>query len=186
MTAPTPSNNPGDRSAYLRVGRAGNACLLCNKPLNVDGRHPSVLEVKDAQDAIRKDFCPECWPRLADEGYFSFWVTRRVAAPSAKERRLARTERNEALWRLFAALYASEDSSTLAPQLFFLAHLLMRYKVLTFQGLSQDGLLEFQHPRLGETFHIADVPLEEVDFSAVQKEIDEQAMSYAPEPREQE
>ncbi len=186
MTAPNPSPNPGDRSAYLRVGRAGNACLLCNKPLNVDGRHPSILEVKDAQEAIRKDFCPECWPRLADQGYFSFWVTRRVAAPSAQERRLARAERNEALWRLFAALYASEESPALAAQLFFLAHLLMRYKVLAFQGLTSDGLLEFQHPRLGETFRIADVPLEEVDFAAIQRDIEQQALSHAPPPREQE
>lgn len=179
--ASNPASNPGDRSSYLRIGRAGNTCLLCNAPLNVDGKHPSTLEVKDAQEAIRKDFCPACWPRLADGGYFSFWVTKRVSAPSAKERRLARSERNEALWRLFAALYSSDEASNLAPQLFFLAHLLMRYKVLTFQGPAEDGLLEFQHPRLGETFRIADVPVEEVDFSAVQRQVEDQALAYAPE-----
>jgi hypothetical protein len=167
-----------DRDSYLRFGRARNECLLCSAPLNVDGAHPSVIQVNDKEEAIRQDFCPVCWGRMTEKGYFSFWVTKRVNAPSAQERRLARGERNEALWRLFSALYAAQ-SAELAPQIFLLAHLLMRYKVLTFLGL-REGRLAFLHPKLEETYLVEDLPIESIDFHAVKTEVEAQALAYAP------
>ncbi len=170
---------PGEKDVYLRITRPGDECLLCHKPLNIDGRHPSYIELSEKEEVIRKDFCAECWQRLGEESYFSFWLTKRVNAPSAQERRLAKSERNEALWRLFAALYSS-DSPDLAPQLFLLAHLLMKYRVLAYQGTTEEGRLLFQHPKLGETFEIEDIPLDSVDFVAIKQSLEDQAVDYAP------
>lgn len=167
-----------DRDQYLKFGRARNNCLLCTAPLNVDGRHPSLISLSEKEEAVRKDFCPDCWGKLGEEQYFSFWVTTRVNAPSPEQRRLAKSERNEALWRLFAALYTTE-SQDLAPQLFFLAHLLMKYKVLVFKGV-HDGRLRFVHPKLEETFDIEDVPIESVDFLSVKNAVEEQALAFVP------
>ncbi|CAN5381846.1 hypothetical protein BH09SUM1_BH09SUM1_03160 [soil metagenome] len=169
-----------DRDQYLKFSRPRNNCLLCSAALNVDGRHASLINLADKEEAVRKDFCPTCWAKMREEGYFSFWVTKRVNEPSPEQRRLARSERNEALWRLFAALYES-DSTELASQLFLLAHLLMKYKVLTFGG-AQDGKLRFIHPKLEETFLIQDVAVDSVDFVSVKNAVEQQALAYAPPP----
>ncbi len=173
------SPQPTD-AGYLRVVRPADACLLCGAALNVEGKHTSTIEVAaDAEEVVRKDLCPTCWERMGERAYFGFWVTKRVAAPSAKERRLARSERNEALWRLFAALYASDERPNLAPQLFLLAHLLMKYKVLNFAGTGGDGTLTFVHPKLGEEFAVADLPLDGADFAGLLVELESQAVNYA-------
>lgn len=180
--AAAPKNNTPDRDAYLRITRPASECLLCSAPLNVDGRHPTVLEAADTEEVIRKDFCPKCWASMQDGGYFSFWVTKRVNAPSAKERRLARAERNEALWRLFSALYAGDSRSEMGPQLFLLAHLLMKYRVLVYTGRGEGEILRFAHPKLGESFEVPDVPLDGADFVAIKAALEEQALNYVPTP----
>jgi hypothetical protein len=166
------------KEQYLKISRPRNDCLLCSRPLNVDGKHPSLIEISSTEEAIRKDFCPECWERMREQGYFSFWLTKRVNEPSPEERRLAKADRNEALWRLFSALYASGEGE-LAPQLFFLAHLLMKYKVLAYAGPGKDGRLMFHHPKLGETFEIEDVPLDSADFAEIRRQVEQQAVGYA-------
>lgn len=175
-----PPRPPRDitREQYLKVTRPRNTCLLCNEALNVDGRHPSLIEPAGRDEVIRKDFCRPCWERMGEKGYFSFWITKRVNAPSAAQRRLERSERNEALWRLFAALYASE--AEFRPQLFLLAHLLMKYRVLQFAGATAEGRLRFLHPKLAESFLIEDIPVDSVDFAAIHAEIEQQAIAYAP------
>jgi hypothetical protein len=169
-----------DKDNYLHFSRARNTCLLCTAPLNVDGRHPSMIVLSEKEEAIRQDFCPSCWERMTEKGYFSYWVTKRLNAPSPEQRRLARGERNEALWRLFSALYATSNPDV-APQLFFLAHLLMRYKVLTYQGL-RDGKLQFFHAKLEESYQIEDLPFETIDFLSVKNEVESAALAYVPEP----
>lgn len=171
--------NATDRDLYLKFSRPSDHCLLCQAPLNVEGSHATFLEVADRDQAIRKDFCPDCWRKKEEASYFSFWVTKRVNQPTARERRLAKGERNEALWRLFSALHAG-GGEDLAPQLFLLAHLLMKYKVLNFSG-QRDGKLEFIHPKLGETFLIEDLPLDSADFVEIHQQIDEQMHEFTPE-----
>ncbi len=170
-----------NRDTYLAFTRPANTCLVCGTPLNVDGRHPTLLAISDKQEAIRRDFCPTCWNKVGDEEYFSFWVTKRVNSVSAEERRLHRSERNEALWRLFAALYTSETHDDVDAQLFLLAHLLMRYRVLNFAGTDENGKLLFIHPKLGESFAIANLSLDEADFVSVKTDLEKQAVHYVPE-----
>ena len=174
-----PNPNANARDHYLKLGRPRDTCLLCTAPLNVDGKHPSLIELSGKDEVVRKDFCITCWTRMQEQGYFSFWITKRVNQPSAAERRLAKSERNEALWRLFSALYASEAAADFGPQLFLLAHLLMKYKVLVYTGNREDRLV-FQHPKLGESFEINDLPWESIDFTEISREIEQQAIAYAP------
>lgn len=168
-----------DRDQYLKFGRPGNSCLLCGKPLNVDGSHPSLIQLSEKEEAVRHDFCRDCWGQMGKEEYFSYWLTKRITSASPEQRRLARSERNEALWRLFAALNSS-DSQELGPQLFLLAHLLMRYKVLVYSGTTEDGRLRFTHPKLGESFEVPDLALDSVDFVRINTLVEQQALAYAP------
>ncbi|MEO8376070.1 MAG: hypothetical protein ABI579_00230 [Candidatus Sumerlaeota bacterium] len=176
------SAQAADRDQYLKFSRPHNSCLLCGKALNVDGRHPSLIQLSDKEDTIRQDFCSECWEKKQSGDYFSYWVTKRVNSESPEQRRLNRAERNEALWRLFAALYESKDAPELAPQLFLVAHLLMKYKVIVYGGKSPDGKLIFKQMKLGETYEVADVALDGVDFAKVNALVEEQALNFRPEP----
>lgn len=167
------------RDQYLKLGRPRDTCLLCSAALNVDGKHTTLIELAGKEEVVRKDFCLTCWARMQEQGYFSFWLTKRVNQPSAAERRLAKSERNEALWRLFTALYANAEGEDFASQLFLLAHLLMKYKVLMYAGNRGDRLV-FQHPKLGESFEITDVAWEKIDFSEINRDIEQQAIAFAP------
>lgn len=166
---------------YLQFKRAARACLVCGTSLPELERHPTMLKMGSTDEAIRQDLCPQCWDKLDQKEYFSYWITRRYQqGPSPEDRRLAKAERNEALWALFNALYAREDRSQLAPQLFLLAHLLMKYRILAYKGPKDDGRLEFFHGPTQETFLIDDLPLESVSFVDVMGEIDGQLLEYAP------
>ncbi|MEQ8820910.1 MAG: hypothetical protein RLY93_11755 [Sumerlaeia bacterium] len=159
--------------SYLSFRRAERECLLCGKTLEDLGRHPSVLRFSEKEEALRMDFCPECWEKKAEQDYFGFWLTRRIEkAHTAEGRKLAREERNAALWSLFAALH-SESDPALAPQVFLLAHLLMRYRVLTYQKVTRDGLLQFYHSPTREIYEVADMALEDaVAFAEARETIE--------------
>ncbi|MBI5155023.1 hypothetical protein HZA57_07280 [Candidatus Poribacteria bacterium] len=166
--------------SYLQFRRPDRECLLCGTLLTEISRHPSVLKISEKDEAIREDFCPKCWAQLEHREYFSYWVTRRIqSGPSPEERRLAKSERNEALWALFNALY-SRKSEELAPQLFLLAHLLMKYRVLAYLGPAEDGQLRFYHQATQETYLIGDLPLDQVSFVEVKEQVDGQLHEYAP------
>jgi len=169
-----------DREAYLKFNRAGNHCLLCGIPLNVNGAHPSLIELSAGDEAVRKDFCPTCWGAMGRAQYFSYWVTKRIDAPSVAQRRLAKSERNEALWRLFSALHMAGNSE-LDAQLFLLAHLLLRYRVMVFLGVSADGRLRFQNPKFEEEFLIREIPANSADFAAMNKELEARAVAMMAE-----
>lgn len=174
-----------DREAYLKFRRPHDECLLCGTSLPAAGKHPTVLDIDGKEEAIRRDFCPKCWVEAEKPEYFGFWLTKRIDAPTGRERRLARAERNEALWRLFNALHETENPE-LRPQLFLLAHLLMRYRVLTFRSTEADGTLLFEHQPSGVTFRVADVPIESVPFAEVKKAVESEALKYAPSAKKDE
>ncbi len=164
-----------DRDQYLKFRRPHDQCLLCGTSLPSAGRHPTVLEFDDKEEAVRRDFCPACWQKAGNPGYFSFWVTKRISGPTAAERRLAKHERNEAFWRLFLALHGAQTDEY-RTQLFLLAHLLMRYRVMTFKGTGPDGTLMFEAAPTGETYRIADVPEGSAEFGAIMKSVEDQAV----------
>lgn len=167
--------------SYLQFRRASRNCLVCGVSLPELERHPSILKLSATEEAIREDICPTCWDRLGEKQYFASWITRRYQeGPSPEERRLARAERNEALWALFNALYALREADDLAAQLFLIAHLLMKYRILSFKGVGEGGTLLFFHQPTQETFEIQDLPLEEVSFVEVNKAIEGRLHEFAP------
>lgn len=169
---------------YLQFRRPGRSCLLCDKDLSPLDRHRSALKIDSAAaQAVREDMCPECWERLGEKAYFSFWITKRFQeGPSPEQRRLAKAERNEALWALFNALHAIRDEEV-APQLFLLAHLLMKYRVLQFTGRDAErATLRFLHAPTQESFEVDDLPLDSVSFVEVMQEVEGKLHQYAPEP----
>lgn len=170
--------------SYLQFKRPERECLLCGRLLTDVRRHPSILKLSEKEEAIRQDFCVECWQKMEHREYFSFWVTRRIQeGQTAEQRKLAKAERNEALWALFNALY-SRQNEELAAQLFLLAHLLMKYRVLTYVGPAETGELQFSHGPTQETYRIPDMPLDSVSFIDIKKQVDEQVHQYAPKKAE--
>lgn len=167
--------------SYLQFRRPARQCLLCGVQLDTLDRHPSALKFGgDVENAVREDICPTCWDNLGDRDYFGAWVTRRIQeGQTPEQRRLAKSERNEALWALFNAVYAIR-SEELEPQVFLLAHLLMKYRVLQFAGVGGDGMLEFVHGPTQERYRVVDLPLDAVSFVDVKAHIDSQLHQYAP------
>ncbi len=167
--------------SYLQFRRASRNCLVCGVSLPELQRHPSTLRLSEKEETIREDICPNCWEHMGERDYFGYWVTHRFQeGPSPEQRKLARSERNEALWALFNALYALRESDDLAPQLFLVSHLLMKYRILQFREARGDGTLVFHHPQTQETFEIQDLPLEAVSFVDVKSEIESRLHEFAP------
>jgi len=167
--------------SYLQFRRPARNCLVCGTDLAALDRHPSGLKLgSETEQAIREDICPECWKRLGSRDYFCTWVTRRYQeGPSPEERKLAKAERNEALWALFNALYALK-SDELSAQLFLVAHLLMKYRVLQYRGARPDGELEFWHQPTQESYLVPDMPLDAVSFVEVKDAVEKRLHEFAP------
>ncbi len=183
-----------ERDNYLQIGRPSNECALCGRALAEIGRHPSVIDEpeektdrkskdkarnkdkekdKESDPTPRRDFCPECWSKAKDLKYFSFWLARRTRP--APNRKLAKAERNEVLWRLFSALTTRQEPET-EPQRFLLAHLLMKYGVLRWQANSTDeeGLacIVFEHTPTGEPYRVREHAMDEAALVQTLQEIE--------------
>jgi hypothetical protein len=163
--------------------RPSRNCLLCGVSLPELERHPTIMNLDEKEQAIRQDICPRCWSDMGKPEYFSYWITRRFQeGPSPEQRRLAKAERNEALWALFNALYTREETE-LGPQIFLLAHLLMRARILQYTGPNDEGLLTFLHPKTQEAYQVRDIPLNEVPFHELHETLEKQLHEYAPPPQ---
>lgn len=152
-----------EKADYLRVGKRGGVCAKCGASLEEADRHPSVLrEEFDATDIApeveqpvpqeqqhpvkeeqapfsRYDYCPKCWAELKDSAYFSFWIGRRIEE-DLPPKKLNRAERNMALAALFDSLKERNDEETdYTPHLYFIAHLLMKYKIFKWQPSQADS-----------------------------------------------
>lgn len=178
-----------EKDQYLNITRPGKECLLCGKSLVEIQKHPSILS---DEEVTRRDFCQECWEKYKDKSYFSFWITKRIT-PDTKQH-LSRKERNDLLLRLFESLNRISDESN-AYMLFYLAHLLMRYKVFNWKGTDiepgreneseGDGktYLIFENKFTGEEIRILDQDLDGEKVSLSQKEIDEYLNQNIPDEK---
>lgn len=175
-----------EKDQYLNIARPGKECLLCGKSLVEILKHPSILS---NEDVARKDFCHECWEQYKDKSYFSYWITKRIA-PESKQL-LSRKERNDLLLRLFESLHRVSDEAN-AYILFYLAHLLMRYKVFNWKGTEAEPgevesggeektFLVFENKYTGEEVRIPDQSLDGEKVSSSQKEIEEFLNTNMPE-----
>jgi hypothetical protein len=172
-----------DKHSYFDIKKPQNTCTICGALLPNEGHHPSAL-TELYPEPIRKDYCLPCWKQLKDKQFFSFWLTKRIALPTAQK--ADRQQRNEMLLRLFMALYTHQDPAH-ATQLYLLAHLLMKYKVFKWVEMrkSQEGedSLVFEHTRTGEEIYIAPVATSDEEVAQAKKAIDtylEEGFSNSP------
>ena len=182
-----------DKEKYLNIKRPEKKCLLCGKSLVETVKHPSILK-EDEETPLRKDFCPECWEKCRDKEYFSYWLTRRIQPDKGKK--ISKKERNNILLRLFENLYAKEETKD-SYVLFFLVHLLMRYKVFSWYGSEKEAgdpekgippktYLVFENKDTGEKIRIPDREIDAEKTAETKKEIDHYLMENLPEYDEEE
>ena len=182
-----------EKEQYFNIKRPEKSCLLCGCSLLDAEKHPSIL-VHGGDEPLRKDFCPKCWERLQDREYFSYWITKRLKP--ASDRRLTRKERNDLLLRMFESLYQQNDEKN-ATMLFYLAHLLMRYKIFNWKGmrsmpadteknLPERTTLIFENKQTGEEIQVSDQIPDGEKISVAKKEIDDYLQSNLIEESEPE
>jgi hypothetical protein len=105
-------------------------------------KEPAPEETED-ESFLRLDYCETCWQELKDRAFFSFWVSKRTTNDLPRKK-LSKTERNLALVALFDSLSERDDSEVdFTPHLFFLAHLLMKFKIFKWIATKPD-------PKTGE------------------------------------
>ncbi len=98
------------------------------KDAKASEKEPAPEETDD-ESFLRLDYCEACWQDLKDRAFFSFWVSKRTTTDLPRKK-LSKTERNLALVALFDSLSERDDSEVdFSPHLFFLAHLLMKFKI---------------------------------------------------------
>lgn len=115
--------NPNE---IYNIGRPMNHCLLCGADIIEQEKHPSMIDYSE-MDSVRKDYCFNCWQKIENRQFFSFWIAKRIKP--GPDKRTTRAERNKILIQLFLSLYNSGEKHRYRSHLFLLAHLLMKYNV---------------------------------------------------------
>ncbi len=93
---------------------------------------------EDEPEFIRLDYCDACWAKQKEQAFFSFWIAARKNTDQPKKK-LNRTERNLALQALFDSLSDHNgDENDYTPHLYFIAHLLMKYKLFKWTPSIED------------------------------------------------
>jgi hypothetical protein len=172
-----------DKELYLRIGRPQNTCMQCGATIAVAGKHPSALLDPDGPDTapredtpLRRDYCTECWQNLGEGHYVGYWMARREAPKPRKIR--TRKERNAALLSYFEMLRNREslEGEDQAQNLYFLAHLLMKYGVFKWvkstMGESGAEQIFFRNTTNDEVVEIQPVELEDARIAEMKREID--------------
>lgn len=111
-----------------------------------DDKKKSKEEKNKKEEPVffRADYCESCWNKMKEEAWFSFWIGKRTTSDLPKKR-LNRTERNLALVALFDSLSDRIDGENdFTPHLFFIAHLLMKFKIFKWHPSEEN-------PQTGET-----------------------------------
>lgn len=182
---------------HLKIARPTPACVACGAPLHGVGKHPSALypagtpapgegaadlapEAEADGPPSREDYCVTCWQEVEREGYIGFWMARRE--DDAPRPLLSRKQRNATLLSYFEHLYRRGDVAD-AQQLFFLAHLLMRYSVLRWVRNEAEAVV-FAQPQSGEEFVIREVVLDDAQLVAIKQQVDNYLASIAAEEAE--
>ena len=125
----------------------------------------------------RLDFCQTCWEALQGTAFFSFWKGRH-SKTDLPPRKLNRAERNQALLALFDSLAErGGQENDFAPHLYFLAHLLMKYKLFKWQPSDADPesdppLLRFARSDADEEVRIADVEMPSEMVARIKEEVE--------------
>ena len=118
------------------ITRSQYQCSRCGVAFNELQEYHSAL-YENPQGFERKDFCQTCWSGGADD-MFSFWKTQ-VPAKEAKAKRFVD---DEVLIDFFARLENATEELKINFR-YILALVLMRKKLLKFEGTRRDSSGEF-------------------------------------------
>ncbi len=187
MADPTPNTGTPpsmlDKEQLLALERPQPLCAECGKPIEELDKHPTRLRVAEDQPK-RGDFCPECWEFIKNEAYDSYWLTKR----QKKERRLPKLSRREkavAARALFESLWERRDMEEVDADLYFLAHMLMKWGGLKWKREATDEkgreIIVFENPTTGDTIEIPTVHMDETLVDQIKERLESHLREHAPE-----
>lgn len=136
-----------------------------------------AAESEEENPFARRDYCTKCWQGLKDAAYFSFWIGHR-AVSGIPAQKLNKTERNIALAALFDSLAERDQEETdFSPHLFFLAHLLMKFKVFKWlpsgpNPETGETMLRFVKVQTGEEVYIRDMDMADEMIVKIKEEVE--------------
>lgn len=186
---------------YLKFTKCSKICHACGKPLQESQRHLSVLKKEDGapteeevavsetrakdetaegeQDLTRLDYCPKCWGEIKERAYLAFWLGKQGPENNNQPKKLTRKERNMALSALLDTLQdrSSGDDQDYRAHVFFLAHLLMKFRLLKWDSTvkSDQGVpsrIFFQRVGGEEMIEVEDMALSDETVVQVKEEIE--------------
>ena len=179
-----------EKKEYLNIQRPQDICLMCGCSLQEAGKHPSSINLEEG-DVLRRDFCKECWEKLQRDDYFSFWLTKRIT-PDTSKRKLSRKIRNNLLVRLFESIQKKPEEERDDYLLYFISHLLLRYKVYNWKGTEKirtenseefsepEKYLVFENKTTGEDIFVKDQEPDAEKIMSSRKLIDDYLQENAP------
>ncbi|MFP4379481.1 MAG: hypothetical protein ACLFUS_03175 [Candidatus Sumerlaeia bacterium] len=141
-------------------------------------RQSNKKDEDDDQGYRRLDYCADCWQKIKDQAYFSFWIGKRKQS-DLPPKKLNRAERNMALVALFDSLNEHNGAeSNYTPHLFFLAHLLMKYKIFKWKPNEDrknttDKVILFSRTDSEEEVRIPDIDMADELIVTIKGEIEE-------------
>lgn len=172
-----------EKEQLLALERPQSHCAECNRVIEDLEKHPTRLLIAEDQPK-RGDYCPECWEFIKGESYDSYWMTRR---PRREKRlpKLSRREKAVAARALFESLWEQRDREDVDADLYFLAHLLMKWGGLKWKRESSDEsggeLIIFENPITGDTIEIKSVKMTEDYINQIKERLENFLREHAPE-----
>ena len=158
---------------YSEIPAPGQKCIVCDQELVTVPKHPTVLNLGKEGAAERRDVCPDCWEKMAEKDFFSFWLTQRE--PPKPDTRLTRVQQRAALLRLFEQFHGSGDAR-FRSHVYVLAHLLMKWRLLAWEGTEtgEDGVerIVFRNRETDDKIAIEEVALSDESLVSIKREID--------------
>ncbi len=173
-----------DKETFLSIGRPQRRCMNCDAPIDMIERHPSVLRPAAGRSFERFDYCPTCWEQLKDDAYESFWMTRRDTTPR-KAPKMSRREKSMALRALFESLWDRREAEDVGPEIYLLAHLLMKWGGLKWRENGADAAGRpascSRTPPAATRSKIAEVEVADERLNEIQQTIDNFLAEYTNE-----
>ena len=149
------------------IARSQERCTVCGSVFGeLEEYYSALVEKPDGFE--RRDFCAKCWQGGSDE-MFSFWKTQ-VPAKEAKPKRFVD---DEVLVDFFEKLTGATEEVKVNFR-YMLALVLMRKKLLKFEGTRRDESGEFLKVKLrgrDETLEVFNPDLDKEKMEQVTEEI---------------
>lgn len=167
-----------NKDLYLKIRRPADRCLICDADLVDSRKHPSAIRVEDAEEepVQRADYCTSCWRQIEEKPYFSFWMAKREEAPPERTR-ISKAERNRLMFSYFEHLGNPDTQEAGAvdckSQRFFLAHLLMRFRVFRWVSTDKETqLIRFENIGTGDIHEVESTEIDDESVVRLKQEVE--------------